>query len=52
MAKGPNDGGREVGEEIFRRMLVLRCDGQWQSIYGDVYMGKRRDNSSVARMIS
>ena len=46
---GPNDGSREVGHEIFERMYVLRCDGQWKTTYGDIWMGERRDDSLVAQ---
>jgi hypothetical protein len=48
-AQGPNDGSREVGDEVFERMYVLRCDGQFKNPYGVIYMGERRDNSLVAQ---
>ena len=47
--QGPNDGSREVGDDIFERMFVLRCDGQWKNPYGQVWVGERRDNSLVAQ---
>jgi hypothetical protein len=48
-AQGPNDGSREVGQDVFERMFVLRCDGQFKNSYEVVYMGERRDNSLVAQ---
>jgi hypothetical protein len=48
-AHGPNDGSRQVGSDIFERMYVLRCDGQFKNPYGVIYMGQRRDGSSVAQ---
>jgi len=46
--EGPNDGSREVRQDIFERMYVLRWDGWFKNIYRDVYVkGGRRVNSLV-----
>src|SRR5277367_3939858 len=48
--EGPNDGSREVGQDIFERMYLLRWDGRFKNVYGDVYVeGGRRVNSLVVQ---
>lgn len=48
--EGPNDGSREVGQDIFERMYVLRWDGWFKNVYGDFYVeGGRRVNSMVVQ---
>jgi hypothetical protein len=48
--EGPNDGSREVGQDIFEWMYVLRWDGRFKNVYGDVYVeGGRGVNSLVVQ---
>lgn len=51
MTKAPNDGGREVGQEVFERVFILRCDCQFKTVFGDVLIDECRDNSLVAQTL-
>jgi hypothetical protein len=48
--EGPNGGGREVGQDVFERMYVLRWDGRFKNVHRDIYVeGGRRTNSLVVQ---
>jgi len=48
--EGPNDCSCEAGHDIFERMYVLRWDGGFKNVYGDVYVeGVRRVNSLIVQ---
>jgi hypothetical protein len=46
--EGPSDGSREAGQDIFERMYVLRWDGRFNNVYGDVYVERGRRVNSLA----
>jgi hypothetical protein len=46
--RGANDGTREVGQDIFEWMYVLRRNGRFTDVYGDGYVGGGRGVDSLA----